>query len=95
MHPVLFIVFLPLVAAIIASLGGRWIGKTAAKVVSELTGAPSMPLKMRAQAAGGKVEHRIASAIAETWCEKSTAMAIAIVTMLKAMLAMTMEPAVA
>ena len=29
MHPVLFIVFLPLLAAIIAGLGGRWIGKTA------------------------------------------------------------------
>ncbi|MGH6658733.1 MAG: NADH-quinone oxidoreductase subunit L, partial [Sphingomicrobium sp.] len=37
MHPVLLIVFLPLVAAIIAGLGGHWIGKTAAKVVT--TGA--------------------------------------------------------
>jgi NADH-quinone oxidoreductase subunit L len=37
MQPVLYIVFLPLVAAIIAGLGGRWIGKTAAKVVT--TGA--------------------------------------------------------
>ncbi|HXS48596.1 MAG TPA: NADH-quinone oxidoreductase subunit L [Sphingomicrobium sp.] len=37
MHPVLFIVFLPLLAAIIAGLGGRWIGKTAAKAVT--TGA--------------------------------------------------------
>ena len=37
MHPVLFIVFLPLIAAIVAGLGGRWIGKTAAKVVT--TGA--------------------------------------------------------
>ena len=37
MHPVLFIVFLPLLAAIVAGLGGRWIGKTAAKVVT--TGA--------------------------------------------------------
>ena len=37
MHPVLFIVFLPLLAAIIAGLFGRWIGKTAAKVVT--TGA--------------------------------------------------------
>ena len=32
MHPVLLIVFLPLIAAIVAGLGGRWIGKTAAKV---------------------------------------------------------------
>ena len=37
MHPVIFIVFLPFVAAIIAGLFGRWIGKTAAKVVT--TGA--------------------------------------------------------
>lgn len=37
MHPVLFIVFLPLLAAIVAGLFGRWIGKTAAKVVT--TGA--------------------------------------------------------
>ena len=37
MHPVIFIVFLPLIAAIIAGLGGRWIGATAAKVVT--TGA--------------------------------------------------------
>jgi NADH-quinone oxidoreductase subunit L len=34
MHPVLFIVFLPLIAAIVAGLMGRWIGKTAAKVVT-------------------------------------------------------------
>ena len=34
MHPVLLIVFLPLIAAIIAGLGGRWIGKTAAKVLT-------------------------------------------------------------
>ena len=33
----LFIVFLPLLAAIVAGLFGRWIGKTAAKVVT--TGA--------------------------------------------------------
>jgi NADH-quinone oxidoreductase subunit L len=37
MHPVLFIVFLPIIAAIVAGLFGRWIGKTAAKVVT--TGA--------------------------------------------------------
>ena len=37
MHPVLLIVFLPLLAAIIAGLGGRVIGKTASKVVT--TGA--------------------------------------------------------
>jgi NADH-quinone oxidoreductase subunit L len=37
MHPILFIVFLPLLAAIIAGLGGRVIGKTAAKLVT--TGA--------------------------------------------------------
>ena len=34
MNPVLFIVFLPLIAAIVAGLFGRWIGKTAAKVVT-------------------------------------------------------------
>jgi len=34
MHPVLFIVFLPLLAAIVAGLFGRWIGKTASKVVT-------------------------------------------------------------
>ena len=37
MHPVLLIVFLPLLAAIIAGLFGRWMGATAAKVVT--TGA--------------------------------------------------------
>ena len=37
MHPLVLIVFLPLLAAIIAGLFGRWIGKTAAKVVT--TGA--------------------------------------------------------
>jgi len=37
MSPVLFIVFLPLIAALVAGLGGRWIGKTAAKAVT--TGA--------------------------------------------------------
>ena len=34
MHPVLFIVFLPLIAAIVAGLFGRWIGKTAAKAIT-------------------------------------------------------------
>jgi NADH-quinone oxidoreductase subunit L len=34
MHPVLFIVFLPLLAAIVAGLFGRWIGNTAAKAVT-------------------------------------------------------------
>ena len=34
MHPVLFIVFLPLIAAIVAGLFGPWIGKTAAKVLT-------------------------------------------------------------
>ena len=34
MHPVFFIVFLPLLAAIVAGLFGRWIGKTTAKVVT-------------------------------------------------------------
>ena len=37
MHPLILIVFLPLIAAIVAGLGGRWIGKTAAKVLT--TGA--------------------------------------------------------
>jgi NADH-quinone oxidoreductase subunit L len=37
MHPLIFIVFLPLIAAIVAGLGGRWIGATAAKVIT--TGA--------------------------------------------------------
>ena len=37
MHLLTFIVFLPLLAAIVAGLGGRWIGKTAAKAVT--TGA--------------------------------------------------------
>jgi len=37
MHPVVFIVFLPLIAAIVAGLFGRWIGNTAAKVLT--TGA--------------------------------------------------------
>jgi NADH-quinone oxidoreductase subunit L len=37
MHPLVLIVFLPLVAAIIAGLFGRWIGETGAKVVT--TGA--------------------------------------------------------
>ena len=37
MHPLVLIVFLPLLAAIVAGLFGRWIGKTAAKVVT--TGA--------------------------------------------------------
>ncbi|MGN6848215.1 MAG: NADH-quinone oxidoreductase subunit L [Sphingomicrobium sp.] len=34
MHPILLIVFLPLLAAIVAGLFGRWIGKTAAKVMT-------------------------------------------------------------
>jgi NADH-quinone oxidoreductase subunit L len=34
MHPVIFIVFLPLLAAIVAGLFGRWIGKTAAKALT-------------------------------------------------------------
>jgi NADH-quinone oxidoreductase subunit L len=37
MHPLVLIVFLPLIAALVAGLGGPWIGKTAAKVVT--TGA--------------------------------------------------------
>ncbi|HEX5238608.1 MAG TPA: NADH-quinone oxidoreductase subunit L [Sphingomicrobium sp.] len=37
MHPILLIVFLPLLAAIVAGLFGRWIGKTASKVIT--TGA--------------------------------------------------------
>ena len=37
MHPVIFIVFLPLLAAIVAGLGARIIGKTASKVIT--TGA--------------------------------------------------------
>src|SRR3569623_1116357 len=37
MHLILFIVFLPLIAAMVAGLGGRWIGKTAAKALT--TGA--------------------------------------------------------
>ena len=38
MHLLVLIVFLPIIAALIAGLGGPWIGKTAAKVVT--TGAP-------------------------------------------------------
>ena len=34
MHPVLLIVFLPLLAALVAGLGGHWIGKTAAKALT-------------------------------------------------------------
>ena len=34
MHPVLLIVFLPLIAAIVAGLGNRWIGRTAAKAIA-------------------------------------------------------------
>jgi NADH-quinone oxidoreductase subunit L len=34
MHPVILIVFLPLLAAIVAGLGGRVIGKTASKVIT-------------------------------------------------------------
>ena len=34
MHPVLLIVFLPLIAAIVAGLFGRWIGRTAAKTIT-------------------------------------------------------------
>ena len=37
MHPLVLIVFLPLIAAIVAGLGGRVIGRTPAKVVT--TGA--------------------------------------------------------
>jgi NADH-quinone oxidoreductase subunit L len=37
MHPIIAIVFLPLLAAIVAGLGGRWIGKTPAKLIT--TGA--------------------------------------------------------
>ncbi|HET9812310.1 MAG TPA: NADH-quinone oxidoreductase subunit L, partial [Sphingomicrobium sp.] len=34
MHPLVLIVFLPLLAAIVAGLGGPWIGRTAAKVLT-------------------------------------------------------------
>ena len=34
MHPVLLIVFLPLIAALVAGLFGRWIGRTAAKTIT-------------------------------------------------------------
>ena len=34
MHPLIIIVFAPLVAAIVAGLFNRWIGKTAAKVIT-------------------------------------------------------------
>jgi NADH-quinone oxidoreductase subunit L len=34
MHPLILIVFLPLLAALVAGLGGPWIGKTAAKVIT-------------------------------------------------------------
>jgi NADH-quinone oxidoreductase subunit L len=34
MHPLTLIVFLPIIAAVVAGLGGRWIGTTAAKVVT-------------------------------------------------------------
>ena len=34
MHPLILIVFLPLIAAIVAGLGARWIGKTAAKAIT-------------------------------------------------------------
>jgi NADH-quinone oxidoreductase subunit L len=34
MHPIIFIVFLPLIAAIVAGLFGRWIGKTPAKAIT-------------------------------------------------------------
>ncbi|MEO7634948.1 MAG: NADH-quinone oxidoreductase subunit L [Sphingomicrobium sp.] len=34
MHPLVLIVFLPLLAAIVAGLGARWIGKTVAKVIT-------------------------------------------------------------
>ena len=34
MYPIILIVFLPLIAAIVAGLFGRWIGKTTAKVVT-------------------------------------------------------------
>src|SRR5205809_1672641 len=34
MQPVVYIVFLPLIAAIVAGLGGPWIGKTAAKALT-------------------------------------------------------------
>jgi len=48
MHPVLFIVFLPLLAAIIAGLFGRWIGTTAAKAITTgslfIGGALSWPI---------------------------------------------------
>ena len=34
MNPILFIVFLPLLAAIVAGLAGRMLGNTAAKVIT-------------------------------------------------------------
>jgi NADH-quinone oxidoreductase subunit L len=34
MHPIVLIVFVPLLAAIVAGLGGRWIGKTPAKLIT-------------------------------------------------------------
>ena len=49
MHPLVFIVFLPLLAAIVAGLFGRWIGKTAAKVVTTgalFIGAPRICIEL-------------------------------------------------
>ena len=58
MHPIIFNVFLPLLAAIIAGLGGRVIGKVPAKVVTTgalfVSAALSWPIFLSFVAGGGE-----------------------------------------
>ncbi|HVK92851.1 MAG TPA: NADH-quinone oxidoreductase subunit L [Mycoplana sp.] len=60
MHPIILICFLPLVAAIIAGLGGRLIGKTASKLVTTgalfAAAALSWPIFLSFVAGNGAVE---------------------------------------
>src|SRR6059058_111673 len=72
MHPLVLIVFLPILAAIVAGLFGRWIGKAAAKVVT--TGALfvgaflSWPLFL--QYIGGSAEATVVPVM--TWIHSGT-----------------------
>jgi NADH-quinone oxidoreductase subunit L len=60
MHPIIFIVFLPLLAAIVAGLGGRVIGRLPAKVVTTgalfISCALSWPIFLSFVAGGGEAQ---------------------------------------
>ena len=63
MQPVFLIVFLPLIAALVAGLGGRLIGKTASKVVTTgalMIGAIVLTHRSRGDSRGQNISKQIA-----------------------------------